>query len=839
MAGEQQYADQADLQEPANGGVDASSAPADASMSGTPDEGQEPIGFFLKPPQRKTTLVEDKEKTVAKLIKRYGDDLEDRSDWTERRIQRTAKYRGWREIKAFPWDGASNAHLPIIMTDVQRTEDTLHNAVLSTRPVMQSKAASKANSGKEKTIDQLIDYQVFVENFGEVKIGNLISAFTQDGQFIAYCPYIKETQTVTLVHSLDFPPAGTSWDNWLMTHLSQYYPKATILPGSKAPWNWIVKTVHPLTGETVIDTVAVIQDGQEPRVQLLCNKTETIFDGPAIIPKELEDIVVPGRCENLQPQTMANPTGAPHMYMVDYPSKDEILKLIESGFYDQVSKEDIEKIKSTTRRKNDANDPEEQKILQDDLTGIVNDSVYDQQEDPFVRLTYFGREDIDGDGFEEEVVYWLLEQPQILLRARYLSEVYPTTPLRRPFAMAKYIPVNGQFYAIGLIELMESGYDIIKKTFDQMIDSGDLTNTPWGFYRPMSGIRPEVMRMGPGDLYPTNNPKDDVHYPTLPQGMAAFGHNIITVVSQILDQATLVGQLQLGGVPQGKSAALRTSQNMQSLLQQGDARPERVMRRFFGGLVEVWQQFHELNQIFLPREKQFRISSGVTKETDPFVTISSRESFSGRFSFEFGASILNTNRALATAALQDMFGILVNPLLFQLGIVTPTNIHTLISDWIRARGQDPIKYISSPTNDPFADLPKISAEDAILSIMNGYYPYGGTMEPLPEHLNKTKEFVTDPKNLEAFTPVQVQLLGQYAATRVTELQQMMQQQQLMANAQQMQQNMNSGGNGGGGGKGGQAGNSAPPNTGPGGNAKVQGNELINESLPSAGGGQNG
>jgi len=819
-----------ELQPPANGGVD------DTAATGVVLPGEEPIGFFIKPPKRKTHFVKDREKVVAHLIKRYGDDIQDRSEWTERRIQRTAKYRGWREVKTFPWENASNAHLPIIMTDVQRTEDTLHNAVLSVRPVMNAKAASKANEQKEKTIDQLIDYQVFVENDGEITIGNLISSFCQDGQYVAYCPYIKEKQKITFPYVIDFPPPKTSWDKWIMQHLVEYFPKATILPGANAPWGWEVKTIHELTGDEVTEKVTVVQEGDEQQVLLLCNKEETIFDGPAIIPKELEDIVIPGRCENLQPQTMSNPMGAPHVYMVDYPSRDEILKLIDKGFYDEVTKDDIEKIKSATKRRNDHKDPNEQKQLQDDLTGQQSDTVFDMQEDPFVRLTYFGREDIDGDGFEEEVVYWILENPQILLRARYLTEVYPTVPMRRPFAMAKYIPVNGQFYAIGLIELMESGYDIIKRTFDQMIDNGDLTNTPWGFYRPMSGIRPEVMRMGPGDLYPTNTPKEDVHYPTLPQGMSAFGHNMITLVSQILDQATLVGQLQLGGVPAGKSAALRTTQNMQSLLQQGDARPERVMRRFFGGLVEIWQQFHELNQLFLPKSKQFRISSGVTKETDPYVTISDKKAIQGRFSFDFSASILNTNRALATSALQEMFGILVNPLLFQLGIVTPQNIYQLTSDWIRARGQEPMKYISSPTNDPFAGLPVISVEDAILSILNGYFPYGKPMEPLDQHIQKLQEFVTDKKNLDNFTEFQIRMLGQYAATRVAEMQQMIQQQQLMSNAAAMQQSV------GGQQPGQQAGNvaaSSPPNPGASGNAPVQGKELIDESLPSAGGGANG
>lgn len=801
----------------------------------TGETGQEPAGFDIKPPQRKKSLIKDPVKVASDIITKYTHDVEDRSDWSEKRLQRTAKYRGWREGKTYPWPGASDAHLPIIMTDVQRTEDTLHNAVLSVRPVMNAKGANKDVEKKERTVDQLLDYQIFIENQGEVKIGNLISSFTQDGQFIAYIPYIKEKQKVTKVHSIDYPPAGTSWEDWLQQHLMAYYPKATILPGVKAPWQWIAREEHPLTGDVVEKKLDVFQDPDEARVQVTCHSDEVIFDGPSIIPVELEDIVVPGRSENLQPCTMSNPAGAKHVFKVDYPTLDELLRLVDSGFYDEVTDEQKDELKKTAATHlGDQLDPEAQKVLQDDLTGLLTQMHSDSQENPFTRLTFFGKADLDGDGLEEEVVYWLLEKPQMLLRARYLTEVYPTTPMRRPFAMAKFLPVNGQFYAIGLIELMESGYDIIKKTFDQMVDSGDLTNTPWGFYRPMSGIRPEVMRMGPGDLYPTNSPKDDVYYPTLPQGMAAFGHNLISLVNQILDQTTLVGQLQLGGVPQGKSAALRTTSNMQSLLQQGDARPERILRRFFTGLVEIWQQFHELNQIFLPKNKQFRITTGVTKDKDPYVTIENRDQITGRFLFDFGASILNTNRAMSAQSLQEMMGVLVNPLLFQLGIETPENLHKLLSDYIKSKGQDPEKYISSPTQDPFADGVKISAGDAINSIMNGFYPYGAPLEPLEQHLQMLVEFTQDKANMEVLSSQQQGMLGQYAAQRVHEFQVLQQQQMMMANAQAMQQQMGGPGHG----KGGPPPQGGPPNTGPGGNAPVQKNELLDESLPGAGGGAN-
>jgi hypothetical protein len=228
----------------------------------------------------------------------------------------------------------------------------------------------------------------------------------------------------------------------------------------------------------------------------------------------------------------------------------------------------------------------------------------------------------------------------------------------------------------------------------------------------------------------------------------------------------------------------------------------------------------------------------VTKEKDPYVTIQDRSEIQGRFEFEFGASILNTNRALSTAALQDMLGMLVNPLLFQLGIVTPENVYTLLADTIKARGQEPEKYITPPNNDPFASGPKILAEDAIMSIMNGYFPVGNAMEPLEVHLQKLQEFVGDPKNFEHMTPNQISMLGQYSAIRIQELQQQMAQQQMMQNAAAMQQQVG-GGQEGKGGKSGPPAQGAPPNTGVGGNPPVNGREMLDESLPGAGGGQNG
>lgn len=798
-------------------------APTGDPMTETP-----PIGFTVKPPTRRS-LVKDPAAAVKVIVKLYQDDKMDRQAWSEARIQRTAKYRGWRERKTEPWLDAMNSHLPIIMTDVQRTEDTLHNAVLSTHPVMNAKAAQHGDQQKETVIDSLLDHQVFVENKGEDRIGNLISSFTQDGQWVAYCPYIKEKQKSTRTYVVDYPTTGTDWTTYLHSVISEYYPKCTILPG-KDQWSFVLRDEHPLTGHITEFKVSAFQHETEEQIQVMCHHEEVVFDGPSLIPIELEDIVVPGRSENLQPRTMANPVGAHHLTMVDYPSVDEVRRLVKSGFYDEVDQHGYERLNeirsAVAMSKND--DPQSQKKLQDDLTGIAVDVHAQEQTATCTRLTFFGREDLDGDGLEEEVVYWVIEELQLLLRCRYLTEVYPVTPMRRPFASAKYIPVNGQWFAIGLIELMESGYDIIKKTFDQMVDCGDLTNTPWGFYRPMSGIRPEKIRLGPGDLYPTNDPKNDVHYPVLNQGMSAFGQNTIALVSQILDQVTLVGQLQLGGVPAGKSAALRTTSNMQALLQQGDARPERILRRFFSGLAEVWNQFHELNQVFLPKQKMFRIMRGATQAKNPYVTIQDKTEISGRFLFTFTASILNTNKALAQSALEGMQAQLVNPLMLQLGISTPETIYNLQCDLIRSKGQEIDRYVRPPQGVQSNDKPYLAAEDVVLCILNGMYPYGQPMEPIQEHLMKLQALMSDQKNVEMLSDVQQKLLAQYVSLTIQALQQQQQEQQMMQAAQQFSQGNQQHGQSG------PKPQTSPPNMGPGGNQQVQKNEMLNPATPDGG-----
>jgi len=281
------------------------------------------------------------------------------------------------------------------------------------------------------------------------------------------------------------------------------------------------------------------------------------------------------------------------------------------------------------------------------------------------------------------------------------------------------------------------------------------------------------------------------------------------------------GALQMGGVPQGKASALRTSTNMMSILQQGDARPEHILRRFFKGLAEIYQQMHELNKVFLPKNKQYRVSGVSHSGADPYKQIDDPTEIGGMFQFDFKANSLNTSKGLKSQILTELLAPLVNGMTMQLGISNQETIYNLLRDLIESKGQDYNRYIKAPPN---ADIPKITAQEAMGQMFQGILPTGMPAEGAQVHLQALAQFQQDPRYQEALMlDPSLQMIFQ---TYTQQVQMLVQQEQMQAQmAQQFAQAM--GGGGGQPGPEGQvdqiAGQMAPQ--GP--------NQVMDESLPGA------
>ena len=359
---------------------------------------------------------------------------------------------------------------------------------------------------------------------------------------------------------------------------------------------------------------------------------------------------------------------------------------------------------------------------------------------------------MDDDGFEEDVIFWVEKSTKKLMKAVYLTEMYPGLPVRRPLNSESFIPTPNRVYGKSEPELIESLQDIMQMLMNQHIDWGTLTNVPFFFYRAASGMKAEILHLNPGDGIPLDDPSRDVNFPQFASRGESYTLNTMTVLQSFAERLSMISDINFGRVPTGKASAFRTQGATLSILAQGDVRSEQILRRLFHGLGSVYQGMHRLNQRYLPEKKEILIANIEAEGEETYHDVSPDE-ISGIVDFRFKASLLNTNKQALSGALTDFMALAVSPLAIQAGIVTEAEIYSLLRQKAKAADLDPDQILQRPFN--FG--PKITAEEAISGFIDGEPGVGRTLEPPEEHLQtllkweQSDQFgLVDPSNLPLY-----------------------------------------------------------------------------------------
>lgn len=767
---------------------------------------------------RTRALAVDKPSLVERAIKFRMDDDSARSGEMAARKQRYAKYRQWRAggVKR-PWDNASDVGLPDVMTAVLRTQDTLYNAAIATRPTIVSKASDKKDLEAQGKLDNILDFQAFVEN-GEDWLDDLSESFVIDGHFTAFIPWVKETRETLQVYTAPPIPDGISPPDLFVQIIAKTLGPALVglVPRGKKidAWDFDVTLREGAGTEEVQISFYTTDSGS---LEIHVRRDALIFDGPKIIVKDREDVLHPPHVTNLQIPGPSNPGGSPHVILVDREvGVEEIRRGMEDGFYDSLTREEFDKIFASAKQTEVSGEKEQRMAIQGN-TNPIPPSVAEHR--TVTRLLVF--DTIVAGGKTEDVVYWIVEDPKVLLRVRRLMEVYPGPVPRRPFAEKQFIPVKGSRTGIGLPEIVEAMHDIQKQLYDQSIDQGSMSLSPFFFYRPSSSMDAGVIRLWPGEGYPLTDPVRDVHFPALPPQGQAYAMNMLAMLEKKEEQVTAIGDFQLGRVPQGKASALRTVAGMNMIAAQGEARPERILRRFFSGLADIWRQMHRLNRTMLSREKVFRIARSLNPGEEPYQTVKPGE-INADFDFEFSANVFNTSRQNLQMALGTLIPTLLGPLGFQAGVTGIKTIYQLYRDLVKSWGLDPEKYLDNPAGGAV-----LTAEEALAEIIDGRLPRGVPVEGFQAHLDKLMQFSQSPE-FGFLKPEVVPIFQKWLQI----VQGMLVAQQQMVAVAQAADGSSQGGKG----------SSQPGNIGTGNpgemerSAPLQKNELADETLPTSGGG---
>lgn len=737
---------------------------------------------------RKASFKFKKEDVADRIMDFYTKDIQSRTEFMEDRLQRYAKFRLWTERMALPWEDASDVALPDLMTDSLRMQDTLHNAVVGFGKPVGASAIRREEEEKIENVDNLLHHQLFVDMPGESFIGDLAETFINDGVYTAFIPWIREDRGISDQRIITpIPPDVVPKDYFQQAVLGEF-PSPLVVTNSGDGWDWDITTRDQ---ERV--KVSFYTRKQDEKVEMIIRRTVKVFDGPRPIAKDIDEILHPWRAENLQIPSPSNPGGSAHVIMKDFPTLDEIRRLKKSGFYDLVSEEELTAIGVAARDRTD----DEMKEQKDRMQGTSENENRTKVEEhnTYTRLICFDTFDIDGDGIAEDVIWWMIKETKTILKAKLLTEMYPSNPPRRPFAEASLIPVKGRRIGISYLELGEGIHDVTKEILDQTIDNGTLANSPFFFYRASSLVKPEVLHLNPGEGYPTGDPNNDFNFPNIPNQGQTFGLNMMTVLGQMRERLTMVGDLQAGKVPEGKSSALRTSGGINALLSQAEARPERILRRFFMGLTQVYHQMHELNQRFLPEDKKIKITGNLNSDQDPYQTISDTGMIEGKFQFKFSANIFNVTKGNLQGAIQNIMGVVISPLVMQMGITDPNKIYRLLRKFVESWGQEPDEFITAPT--PQAAVQQIQAGEAIATIMDNEMPGGMPVEGFQGHLQLLQQFINSDE-FGFLAPNQIEIFNVYLQQIAVGAQQEAQEQALLQSAQQFAQQNQANAQGGGG-----------------------------------------
>ena len=769
--------------------------------------------------RRTRKLNFDRQEIFDRVDKFFERDHRAKSRSRDARLQRYAKYRLWTEGKDFPWPNASDIALSDMTEQSLRMQDTLVNSVLSTRPAITPMALREEDRDLEEDIAEVIDYQVFAEQRGEDCVAQLAEAYCNNPSANVFVPWVREFREVPEIREYGPIPDEMEPFDYFAQIIRVEFPDASATPLTEAGWDWEVFTDREFK-------LSFYTEGD--KVQAVWKERVTVHDGPSVRVIPFDDILYPERSANLQPPSPANPNGASHVIIRDRPTIDEVRRLQKSGFYDLLTDEEAKDLLEQYQVSGLHDQVEEQK------DAFAGSDTFDREDQAkshnrITRLTVFDRFDIDGDGIDEDVIWWVLWEPKLVVKAKLMGEMYPLRPPRRPLAGGSFLPVEGRHNGMDLLELVEGMHDATKILLDQGIDSGTLANSSPGFYRPTSNVKAETIGLEPGLLYPVGDPSRDIAFPTIgnPQAVG-LNINLITLLRQYQERLTVIGDAQFGRVPAGRSSALRTEGGVAFFAGQGEARPERILRRFFGILTEVWGIIYDLDRAFLSERKEYRVSSVKSSDESPFRTIE-RDDLDGMFRFTFHANVLNTSRQAMQESLAELMGLYLNPLLIQLGIVQPDGAYRLLRDFGKSKGQDPDQYLSPPS--PQAQGPTITWEEAVQAILSGVLPRGAPEEGAQAHLEGLLGWMQSdmPQAVEeGVLDAREQSMLESYAEQITEMAQAEAQQMAMQQAfAQAGAQFNQGQPG------------APPTSGPPnmGNPQVSsGAELLDETLPSAGGG---
>lgn len=553
------------------------------------------------------------------IFKMFEDDLQenisDRADYDNRRIQLYNAYRNRVRPKNFPWSGCSNTSVPLITRSVDRMVVHVMQTI-APQGVFSSMTAlpvSNAPLADDRARD-VTDYMEY--NFrNKMKITDPLERFVRN-----FCLFgnafgkiwwkrvLRNTRNIERYPAFEdvqdddgeMKKRQVSVKESVIEHFSTFQvEKFSRSSGEYEAWD--IEIFDPIEKREKEFHVEGYYDEDHRENVLLFVSKELVINQPQFDSIDLDDIYFPLKATSLDDC---------HHVAIRYEKPfSEIMAGYTSGRWNLLTKEDIDEMEEISKQDGL---PGEQPIEMTPRTPIDAEQILQRRQDaveggetnrtyPFEVWEEFRKFDIDGDGELEEVVIWYEKRTKKVMRIEHLFVDYHMH--ERPIIHGSFVPVGNRLLGIGVGEILFPIQVELNSVFNHRNDATTMSISPGGFYRPGSGMDPGEFKWQPNTFAPLDNPGSDFapYVPVSSTRDAINVENFLLAFAEDLSISTFTM-----GRGSDRPNAPRTARGTLALLQQDAIKLDYINSRITPVLTEICKKVLNVLRVNAPETEEFR-----------------------------------------------------------------------------------------------------------------------------------------------------------------------------------------------------------------------------------------
>ena len=259
-----------------------------------------------------------------------------------------------------------------------------------------------------------------------------------------------------------------------------------------------------------------------------------------------------------------------------------------------------------------------------------------------------------GDKAEREYVFFMMPEYRWIYRVVALEVLCPDKV--RPYTSWDFMPDDdNSFLSMGIGHIIMDLQSIINDIFNKQMDRDDLINMPFGFYRPSSSIKKDIVKIAPGVLIPTADPTSIV-FPNWNRPNAADTPYIQMILS-FIERLTSATNYFQGSAPSRPNAP-RTFGATAAIIQEGQINFDLHIQRYQLSLYDVIYGIKDQYRHYLPGDLEFMAPGAKSMRSI------SADVLDFNYELMFKGTSTNTNKAIRREFNQVVYmSLMQNPLI--------------------------------------------------------------------------------------------------------------------------------------------------------------------------------